>query len=260
MYREAVKTLTKAVSIDPQNIKAQICIANSYSSSDTSNNTRYCDVFGEWNGDVFVCTKASHYRLRTESDDNYKFIPINNTKEYTPTGDYNPATKKYVDDSVEPLNGYVITYDNYATEATLTAVDTAYQKYLNGQQYAIYIKGKNSSNELLARAYFIKMGSLGANTARLVTSLYTNQVASGPYKTYYQVYMDYRLENGVIVSNNGSIAETSIKMPYSGQIATTADINTAINNANTVDNISNNVNENLTTNTSNCGCRSSPLV
>jgi hypothetical protein len=29
-----------------------------------------------------------------------KYLTTNNTVEYTPTGDYHPATKKYVDDAV----------------------------------------------------------------------------------------------------------------------------------------------------------------
>ena len=35
---------------------------------------------------------------------NKNFLPLNNTIEYTPTSDYNPATKKYVDDSVASVD------------------------------------------------------------------------------------------------------------------------------------------------------------
>ena len=34
------------------------------------------------------------------------FVAYNNTGEYTPTGDYNPATKKYVDDKLTTIQGY----------------------------------------------------------------------------------------------------------------------------------------------------------
>lgn len=33
------------------------------------------------------------------------YLPLNNSKSYTPTGDYNPATKKYVDDAVANAGG-----------------------------------------------------------------------------------------------------------------------------------------------------------
>ena len=48
-------------------------------------------------------------------------IEKTNTKEYTPTGDYNPATKKYVDDKTEILpvkNNYVIFEDAVPTPKT----------------------------------------------------------------------------------------------------------------------------------------------
>ena len=37
-----------------------------------------------------------------------EILTKSNTKEYTPTGDYNPATKKYVDDSIATVNADTI--------------------------------------------------------------------------------------------------------------------------------------------------------
>ena len=39
-------------------------------------------------------------------DNNYDLLGRTNTTEYTPTGDYNPATKKYVDDKLTTITGY----------------------------------------------------------------------------------------------------------------------------------------------------------
>ena len=44
-----------------------------------------------------IGTTADTTDIRTEP----YFLPTTNTKEYTPTNDYNPATKKYVDDKVK---------------------------------------------------------------------------------------------------------------------------------------------------------------
>lgn len=53
-------------------------------------------------------------------------LPKNNTKSYTPTSDYNPATKKYVDDKVAEGSGSGVDLSNYlakdnTTEFTPTA-------------------------------------------------------------------------------------------------------------------------------------------
>lgn len=55
-------------------------------------------VDGTWNDDVFTC---SAIRVDPSTKLDYsQFLTSTNTTAYTPTGDYNPATKKYVDDSI----------------------------------------------------------------------------------------------------------------------------------------------------------------
>lgn len=56
-------------------------------------------------------------------------LQINNTTEYIPTGDYNPATKKYIDDSVSTINSSVTTlvsfmnfYEGANTVTSLTSL------------------------------------------------------------------------------------------------------------------------------------------
>lgn len=49
---------------------------------------------GTWNGNKFTCTSCNYNR-----ESAWSYLYINNTKPYTPTNDYNPATKKYVDDN-----------------------------------------------------------------------------------------------------------------------------------------------------------------
>ena len=52
------------------------------------------NINGTWTDNVFTCTSAAIYIS------NRFLLPTNNTTDYTPTSDYNPATKKYVDDSI----------------------------------------------------------------------------------------------------------------------------------------------------------------
>lgn len=52
------------------------------------------------------------------------FITQENTNEYTPTGDYNPATKKYVDDAIAGLKAYI---DNAIANAVFAADATDHE-------------------------------------------------------------------------------------------------------------------------------------
>lgn len=49
--------------------------------------------------DKYTYTKST----KTLEKGLYGYLKIGNTREYTPTGDYNPATKKYVDDKISSL-------------------------------------------------------------------------------------------------------------------------------------------------------------
>lgn len=52
-------------------------------------------IVGSWNSNVFTCTAVYKYKLL----DNY-YLAKTNTTAYTPTSDYHPATKLYVDNKV----------------------------------------------------------------------------------------------------------------------------------------------------------------
>jgi hypothetical protein len=66
-------------------------------------------IYGTWTDDVFTANRMSLIRSTHDlslSKLNSSFLNRNNTTSYTPTGDYNPATKKYVDDSPTTYTGY----------------------------------------------------------------------------------------------------------------------------------------------------------
>ena len=65
-------------------------------------------INGTWNGDVFTATSFSYGNVGTIYMDCWTkggiekyYLKKTNKTEYTPTEDYNPATKKYVDDSIK---------------------------------------------------------------------------------------------------------------------------------------------------------------
>ena len=55
------------------------------------NNTRY---------NIDIADKSTSATVTFSTTRNYDYLGTQNAYEYTPTGDYNPATKKYVDDAV----------------------------------------------------------------------------------------------------------------------------------------------------------------
>lgn len=55
-------------------------------------------INGTWNNNVFSCSSAAVRSGRLYLLN--QFLTTNNTNSYTPTQDYNPASKKYVDDSI----------------------------------------------------------------------------------------------------------------------------------------------------------------
>ena len=57
-------------------------------------------VRGSWSNDEFTCSGIATFRNPYAFPFNNEVLKRNNTGSYTPTGDYNPATKKYVDDSI----------------------------------------------------------------------------------------------------------------------------------------------------------------
>ena len=51
---------------------------------------------------------ATNYNTNAQNNE-FSVLPVNNTKEFTPTANYHPATKKYVDDSISSAIGSINT-------------------------------------------------------------------------------------------------------------------------------------------------------
>lgn len=95
---------------------------------------------GEWTyptgsvGAQFI----SDVPFMTDSSARSTFLSKTNTKSYTPTSDYNPATKKYVDDGLKSINNGIPTimttssFDtNITDEATLNELSNLFTEYYN---------------------------------------------------------------------------------------------------------------------------------
>ena len=85
------------------------------------------------------------YNIGTTADTTYidtepYYLPTTNTKEYTPTNDYNPATKKYVDDKIKTDLG--------TSELTTTAKDIKGAVNELNTQYKDIANNKADKNEV----------------------------------------------------------------------------------------------------------------
>ena len=58
------------------------------------------DIHGTWSDNVFIVSSIIGTRYKHEFISTETGLTKNNTTSYTPTSDYNPATKKYVDDAI----------------------------------------------------------------------------------------------------------------------------------------------------------------
>ena len=60
-------------------------------------------INGTWSNDIFTCTSATGRWAQNEKyiANSSDYISKTNTTSYTPSGLYNPATKKYVDDNID---------------------------------------------------------------------------------------------------------------------------------------------------------------
>ena len=113
--------------------------------SDIDNTTRIytrivrTEINGTWNNNVFT---TSGLFLKFGSSfivpDTSQVLTKTNTKSYTPTSDYNPATKKYVDDGLKSINNGIPTimttssFDtNITDEATLNELSNLFTEYYN---------------------------------------------------------------------------------------------------------------------------------
>ena len=123
----------KTPTTNVNNITSTVYGYSFYSSSEADTKKKFILAYDEYeNGSIiirqFYSTTSTILEL-TKSD----VLTKTNTTSYTPSGDYNPATKKYVDDTISAKGGdklhdyniYTITLDDYNLKGTFpTITDT----------------------------------------------------------------------------------------------------------------------------------------
>ena len=201
------------------------------------NYNAYFMINGTWTDGVFTCTNIYFKELRDPSETAFNMVEsslalsINNSITYTPKGDYNPATKKYVDDSISgidiPTTGdfYIITNDNKSSEETLNAVNEAYQKFLNDEPYELYGKVDYSNSYLGGHLVQRLMFSSLSTTVYLLgvphINSSTNQSGTLSIKT---IRVTMTFEDGVITKIN-TISKDELEYGF-GDLVTTENSST----------------------------------
>ena len=136
-------------------------IINQNNPVNTFNHTIYTFTinFIENNGEFNIDSVASSYSTISEGD----YLTTNNytTGAYTPTNDYNPATKKYVDDRT--ISSYITTLgDNINTSFTVI-------HNLNSENIIVQFRNSTTGEQL-----YIDNNIIDANTITVTTSTVFN--------------------------------------------------------------------------------------
>lgn len=153
MYRASV------ISIDDYNLSlycpTQVNTSSSQNRYGVNYNERYeleINVGIDSSNDNYNATYINHYYTKGWSlNGNSSILGMNNTTAFTPTGDYNPATKKYVDEAVANSSGggsgsvdltNVLTKDNTEEFTPDGDYEPATKKYVDDGDKGIIVLNK----------------------------------------------------------------------------------------------------------------------
>ena len=129
---------------------------------------------GSWVNDVFTC-KTINWRILGGD-----YISTNNEIEYTPTGDYNPATKKYVDDVItDNISRFIPCYSLLSTDNLKLQYFSENAKELK----STYTEIGNAINDAYTKGY-----------KKLMLHFYTNDDSNG-YNNITFTSMNVDLQN-----------------------------------------------------------------
>ena len=120
--------------------------------------------------------------------DKTEVLTKTNTTAFAPTGDYNPATKKYVDDKVSNINVPIV--DNLTSTSTTSALSANQGKVLNDKVTALPIKSlagqtvkPTSDTEVTATTGATIIGDIRERMFDSSTGITQGNVASAYYST-----------------------------------------------------------------------------
>ena len=103
-----------------------------------------------------TCTSGNKVHSLANKADSNDVLTKTNTAAFTPTGDYQPATKKYVDDIVIEAGGGDMLRTVYDKDKTGTVDDS---KKLGGQLPSYYAKAADLAEKWTGKVYTIEVGN-----------------------------------------------------------------------------------------------------
>ena len=181
-------------------------------------------VIGTWTDNEFTVSSVSITSANQEA------LSVTNTSSYTPTSDYHPATKKYVDDAVAGAGGGdSIPYLQLDDGETWTSsdlqklgecindyIDTRYpnEDYLDEKPFAVIIskKGLKSTYEgaTVLFSNIIGLGGYG-NTIKLIGNTYNNSAGDNRAFTIQTITLTLSTSY-----SNHAYTVNSVSMTYGG--------------------------------------------
>ena len=200
---------------------------------------QYITIDGTWADNIFTLTRLYLSRASSYGGDTYVYsvetmhskngLLRNNGDVYTPTGPYNPATKKYVDDVDKKLTEYInsvptiqdlvdngFDYNTHTigtTEVTttMTNISTTYGFALNANGYY------ESTNKGKVSSYALCKVTINTPVAFTLTIPYIN---SGESNYDYGIFgqLDTELANNN--TDDGTTGSAKVKLNCKGQAST----------------------------------------
>lgn len=159
------------------------------------------DISEEIRPDITLIQGSKTHKL-SEKANVSDLLTKTNTTEFTPTGDYNPATKKYVDDKVDSITVPII--DNLESDSTASALSAKQGKVLDAAiaTKVDKVSDKGLSSNDFTDTYKSKLDNLDTNlsakAAKTDVLTKTNTAAftpTGNYQPATKKYIDDTVAN-----------------------------------------------------------------
>lgn len=183
-------------------------------------------ISGTWTDGVFTCTDVSGHSYFNTSlsklalTDNV--LTKTNTTAFTPTENYHPATKKYVDDSINKIpttqdlvdNGFSYdtgTIGTIEVTTTVTNISTTYGFALNANGYY------ESTNKGKASSWALCKVTINTPSAFTLTIPY---ISSGENSYDYGIFGQLDTELANSYTDDGATGSAKVKLNCKGQAST----------------------------------------
>lgn len=180
-------------------------------------NNKYCMIVeGTWNGDNFECTT-----MRREVRVDY--LTKDNTDAYTPTADYHPATKKYVDEHAGSGGSVNVDLSNYYTKSeTDNTIKTNLSNYSTTTQMEKALETKQplltagDNITIIDNVISAVAGGSGESTPSFKWDGSTSADALLTFQEWWQYYLDTGCFSPITYATtlNNPQAETYLLIPY----------------------------------------------